>query len=156
MEISRAADSDLPTDVEIHSIIEDTYNWDPELDDRTIEVTVNDGWVTLRGTVDTYWKKLRAAEKSSAIRGVHGMTNELAVVPTRSVTDQVLAEGIVEAVERDIRVNVDGITVVVEEGGVTLSGIVPTWRARAAAENAARYTVGMVDIQNEIVVKAQE
>lgn len=117
MEISRAADSDLPTDVEIHSIIEDTYNWDPELDDRTIEVTVNDGWVTLRGTVDTYWKKLRAAEKSSAIRGVHGMTNELAVVPTRSVTDQVLAEGIVEAVERDIRVNVDGITVVVEEGG---------------------------------------
>jgi osmotically-inducible protein OsmY len=154
MQIAATAGADLPTDLEIQSILDDILEWDPEVDGEDIEVKVLDGWVTLRGSVDTYWKKLRVAEKLSAVRGVKGMTNELAVVLTKSVTDKVIAEGIVEAIDRDIRVNVDDVTVVVDRGVVELSGIVPTWRARAASENAARYTAGVVDVDNGIVVSA--
>jgi osmotically-inducible protein OsmY len=154
MQIAATAGTDLPTDLEIKSILEDILEWDPEVDDEDIEVKVLDGWVTLRGSVDTYWKKLRVADKLSAVRGVKGMTNELAVVLTRSVTDKVIAEGIVEAIDRDIRVNVDDVTVVVDSGVVRLSGIVPTWRARAASENAARYSAGVVDVENGIVVSS--
>lgn len=151
-QIATSAGTDLPTDLEIESILEDILEWDPEVNTEDIEVKVLDGWVTLRGSVDTYWKKLRVAEKLSAVLGVKGMTNELAVVLTRSVTDKVIAEGIVEAIDRDIRVNVDDVTVVVDSGIVKLSGVVQTWRARAASENAARYSAGVLDVENGIVV----
>ncbi|MDF1500097.1 MAG: BON domain-containing protein [Anaerolineales bacterium] len=153
MEIAPSAGADLPTDLEVQSILEDILDWDPEVDANDIELSVVDGWVTLRGSVDTYWKKLRTEERLSTLRGVKGMTNELAVVLTRSITDKVIAEGIVDAIDRDIRVNVNNVTVVVNQGVVRLSGIVATLRARAAAENAARYTAGVADVENEIVVR---
>jgi osmotically-inducible protein OsmY len=126
LDIAPTAGVDLPTDLEIRSILADILDLDPEIDAREVDVSVVDAWVMLRGSVDTYWKKLRAQEKLSSVRGIKVMTDGLAVVLTRSVTDKVIAEGIVEAVDRDIRVNVDDVTVVVDRGMVKLSGIVPT------------------------------
>ena len=155
LEVQYAAGVALPPDGQIMSNVEDTFRWDPELNDAEIDVIVIDGWVTLRGTVDAYWKKARAQGKAAGITGVVGVTNELAVVPSRDLADVGIAEAIVSAIERDMRVSAKDVTVQVDDGRVTLSGIVPDWRARAAAENAAHYTGGVVDVENEIVIKSR-
>ena len=63
---------------------------DSQVDSSEITVSSSDGQVTLEGTVAALWQKLRAEEIASVVKGVLGVTNEIAVVPTEDVLDEVL------------------------------------------------------------------
>src|SRR5919108_3737404 len=76
----------VPSDEEIASNIQDQFRWDNDLYPYDIQVTVLTGWVTLEGTVDAFWKKVRAEDLAFSMRGVLGLTNKIAVVPTQTVT----------------------------------------------------------------------
>ncbi len=66
------------------------------------------------------------------------------------MADEVLAEDVVNALDRDMMVNPDDITVEVNDGYVTLTGTVPTWACRQAAEGNASLTAGTVGVINSI------
>ena len=112
--------------------------------------------MTLEGTVDAFWKKEKAKDLASEIRGVVGVTNKIAVVPTQSIVDERLAENIVDALDRNINVNVDDIDVFVEDGTVTLAGTVPSWTMKWAAYNTARYTQGIIEVKDQINISVPE
>jgi osmotically-inducible protein OsmY len=146
----------VPSDEEIASNIQDQFRWDNDLYPYDIQVTVLTGWVTLEGTVDAFWKKVRAEDLAFSMRGVLGLTNKIAVVPTQTVTDENLAEDIINALDRNVNVNVDDINVTVEEGTVTLTGAVPSWSSKRAAYDSARYTLGVKEVKDQITVTLPE
>jgi len=119
---------------------------------REIDVTVANGMVTLEGTVEDTWQKWRAEDLVADLSGVILVENHLTVVPTESFVDQDIAEDIESALERNLYVVADDVTVEVENGTVTLSGTVTSWAARRAAYEAALYTTGVVDVRNLLSV----
>jgi len=144
---------EVPTDAEIKSNIESTFRWNPSFDEHDLEVEVENGWVTLKGTVDTFWKKIRAESVAVDISGVLGITNKLAVVPTQDIVDKAIAEDIVDAISRKAAVNAENVDVKVKDGEVTLSGTVSDWDADRAAYDAALYTVGVTGVIDNIIVE---
>jgi osmotically-inducible protein OsmY len=142
----------LPTDANIETFVTDRFRWDPNLKSFKIDVSVNNGWAALEGAVDAYWKKIRAEVKAADVLGVVGVINNLAVVPTESIKDEVIAKHVVEALERNVNVLAEDVDVKVENGIVTLSGEVPSWSARSAAYDGAIFTYGVLDVVDNLRV----
>ena len=142
----------IPSDEEIKSSIENILLWDSSIDSNKIEVEATTGIVTLEGEVDAYWKCLRAEDLVVGVNGVVDVINKLAVVPTEDFLDKVIAESVVEAITRRLSVSIDDVDVKVENGVVDLIGTVPDYQAYQGAMNAARYTSGVVDIKDSLMV----
>ncbi len=145
--------SEAPPDDEIRENVANVIHWDSDLEDADITVSVAEGWVTLRGTVDAYWKKQRAQETASTLTGVRGITNELAVVPSRTYEDKLIADSIVAALERNIQVDASTIHVRVNGGEVTLSGSVPSLPVFRAAQATAEDMPGVVAVNNDLEIR---
>jgi len=142
----------IPTDDEIETRINNTLLWNTEINSQNINVEVENQWVTLTGDVDSYWKKYLAENKTLNVRGVVGVTNEIVVVPTEKVTDEAIAEDIIKAIERNVNVLADNVTVKVEDGKVTLTGEVPSWSAKNSAFIAASSAWGVKEVENKILI----
>ncbi|MEX0780604.1 MAG: BON domain-containing protein [Balneolales bacterium] len=146
---------DLPTDEAIRNNIESNIGFNSNLETYKIDVEAEEKWVTLHGTVSSYWEKVEAEDEALYVDGVLGITNELAVVPTGSFRDEDIAEDVVNALDRNIFVNPNDIDVKVENGEVTLDGIVGSIRAKNAAYNSALYTPGVTLVDNQIRVSRE-
>ncbi len=142
----------VPTDTEIKSNVESTLTWNASVDSTAIDVSVTNGTVTLEGTVDEYWQRWKAEDLVSDLSGVITVENHLTVVPTESYVDKDIAEDIEAALERNLYVDAENVTVKVENGAVTLTGTLPTYNARRRAYSAAANTLGVVEVNNNIVV----
>jgi hyperosmotically inducible periplasmic protein len=144
----------LPSDHEIESRANNMLIWDPAIDEAVVNVSVANGIVTVEGTVDAHWKRSFVEDKLTGIRGILAVVNKLAVVPTKRISDELVAKDVIAALDRDTRVNVDDIEVEVDDGIVTLSGSVPRWAARWAAGRDASQTAGVIDVRNELKLVA--
>lgn len=146
----RSPDGVAVADDELCGRVRNVIGWEADLEGAEIEVYVHDGWVTLRGAVEAYWKKRRAEEMASALTGVHGVTNELAIVPSRIYEDRLIAESIVAALDRNLPADVGSIDVHVQGGRVTLSGRLSNPAAFQVAEMVVENTPGVVAVDNDL------
>ncbi len=153
LEVVYPSDVRPPDDSDLQGDLSTALGWEPELRGADIDVFIRDGWVTLTGSVDAYWKKLRAEELASTLVGVRGVSNELSVVPSNQYGDRMIASSIISALERNIHIEADEIDVSVDEGVVTLSGSVSSLPAFEAAQDAAAHTTGVVAIRNELTIR---
>lgn len=119
---------------------------------ETIDVIVENAVVTLKGTVNAYWKKRRAEEVALGVDGAEGLVSLLAVAPDASHSDQVIAETIMEGLAENFLIEPQAVDVRVNRGLVTLSGTVRGPLARREAYEIALYTEGVVDVRDELVV----
>lgn len=143
----------LPTDADLKISIANVLAANPDIDPSRIMVMVQEGQVTLQGSVDALWKKGFVETTVSLQRGVSDVESKLTVVPTKGSADQVTADDIAAALERHaLLVDSDDITVKVEKGRVTLSGEVTSAVARKVAGMIASYTDGVVELNNELRV----
>ena len=142
----------LPDDEQIKGNIEKMFSWDPEIEPENIAVTVSAGKVTLEGSVNAIWKKLKSQDIASNVTGILQVINKLAVVPTDTYIDQSISEAIMAAIERNTHVTARDVNIKVENQIVTLSGKVPGWKAYHAAHDTALYTRGVVQVLNNLVV----
>jgi len=142
----------VPNDDKIKTTIETVLGWNLNINSTDIDVSVKSGLVTLQGTVPTYWEKTKAENIALEVFGAAMITNKLAVVPTRDYVDEAIAEDIIAAIDRNINIDVEWVNVKVEGNIVTLSGNVPNYRALRAAHNAAAYTLGVLDIINNLKI----
>jgi osmotically-inducible protein OsmY len=140
-------------DAELH--IRRMLEWNPDLRSQDIQVSVTNGLVTLDGTVDAFWKKLRAETVALEVLGVSGVENRLKVVPSQSIIDETIAENVGSALRRNISVDSRRIDIAVENGVVTLTGTVPTWNERNAAFESALFTEGVRDVQDFLTVSTE-
>jgi osmotically-inducible protein OsmY len=141
-----------PSDENMEKMINSSLKFNSTIDSSEIRVSVYSGEVTLEGSVANIWEKLKAEDIAAEVRGVRGISNEIAIIPEENILDELIAMQVVEAIDRDSSVDVDMIDVKVENGIVTLSGTVPDWRARAAAFDAALFTAGVKHVENDIAL----
>lgn len=146
--------SETPIDDEILNTIENILAWIPYIDSSKINVSVDGGLVTLEGSVDTYWKKIRIEDIIFDIKGVNQISNKLSIVPTKDFIDEQIANNIISAMDRNLNVDVELIDIKVENGIATISGNVPTFTSYRAAYNAAAYTSGVIDIIDNLTIGA--
>jgi osmotically-inducible protein OsmY len=118
---------------------------------RSVRAVVRDGWITLQGVVDTACRKNAAEAAVRHLRSVRGVTNDIVVRTSASLPD--VRAKIEAAFQRHANLEAQRITVSVADGAVTLSGEVPTWQERLAAETAALNAPRVARVENRVVVR---
>ena len=143
----------VPPDPDIQERVKQTIGWADGLADQTIQVSVEAGIVSLEGTVDAFWKRFKAEELTSHIFGVVKVSNKLAVVPGRKIVDEVIAKNIISALDRSRTVEIDAVSVKVQDGVVTITGTVPDLRAYRSILDFAGRTTGVTDVRSELKIQ---
>jgi len=137
------------------------------VDSGLIHASADNGTVDLDGTVSSTAERL-AAIRAAYVEGVSLVTaDDLIVTPIlpddmkkwpagpATADDATIDRSIETAMRLDPRVSSYAIATVVEDGTVTLRGVVPTLSAKKAAEHIARHTSGVNAIHNEIRLDPQ-
>jgi osmotically-inducible protein OsmY len=145
----------MKSDTELQRDILDELEWEPMVDAADIGVTVEDGVVTLSGTVRNYSQKWAAERAAKRVSGVQALAEEIEVrLPGSSQrTDSDIAWSAANALEWSTSVPRDSVRVKVENGWLSLEGEVIWQYQKRAAEDAVRHLTGVKGVDNWIVVK---
>jgi len=73
----------MRTDLKIKEDVLDELAWQPNIDETQIGVIVNDGIVTLTGTVDSYSKKIAAEKAAKSVYGVKAVAEDIFVTAAK-------------------------------------------------------------------------
>lgn len=150
-------------DVEIAKDVRRRIAYDARVDDELIEVNVEDGNVFLSGAVGSAAERSLAAADAWVI-GVNSVDASNLEVRWwarknmekkeiyKDLTDAKIRDAILEALVIDPRVFMDEVTVLVNDGFVTLEGVVNDLRAKKVAEQDALNTVGVWGVDNNLNV----
>lgn len=144
----------MKTRVQLQSDVRTELAWDPTVDDKDINITSEDGVVTLSGTVPSYANRLAAERAAERVYGVSAVANELTVaVPLRfQRTDTDIAQAVVDALMWDVEVPDMEVKAAVSSGWVTLVGDVEWRYQRDAAARAVRNLAGVRGVTNNITI----
>ncbi len=143
----------MKTDIELRKDVEDEIQWEPRVLTTDIGVIVNDGIVTLTGVVDTFPKKMETENAAKRVAGVKGVVNKIEVQLSAGM--RLEDEYIASAASNVLAWNVvlpEGLQAEVEDGWVTLTGIVEWKYQKHAAEEAVREMAGVKGVINNITV----
>lgn len=141
------------TDTEIAQAVRRALEWDVFVPEEKISSTVSDGWVTLDGTVDLGSQREDAERAVRNLVAVKGVINRLIVKTPSPIPDNV-RKAIEQALERRAEREARRIRVEVQDGKVTLTGTVNTWAERKSALAAARFTLGVREVEDHLRVEA--
>ena len=113
-------------------------------------MTVTDGWVSLKGTLDWQYQKDAAGRAVRDLTGVKGVTNYINVQPRVKTLD--VREKIVEAFKRSAEIDARRVNVTATEGKVILSGNVHSFAERQEAERAAWAAPGVTQVEDRLTI----
>jgi osmotically-inducible protein OsmY len=129
--------------------------YDPRIGDTDgVAVSAHAGIVTLRGTVGSFHQKRAAAAAAQRVRGVTAVRNELQVrlmTESRRADSDIRAAAL-QALMLDGLVPAERIDVNVSGGVLRLTGAVSWQFQRSAAEADVLPLIGIVDIEDELVI----
>jgi osmotically-inducible protein OsmY len=148
----------MKNNVELQSDVGAELRWDPRVDDREIRTSVDNGVVTLLGSVPSYSDKWAAERAAERVCGVKVVANELAVavpVPYQR-TDTDIAKAVVNALAWDMQVPDTKIKAAVTNGWITLEGDVEWRYQRDAAARAVRNLAGVRGVSNNIAITTKQ
>lgn len=144
-------------DKSLQQAVLDELDWDPSINAAHIGVVAEDGIITLTGHVGSYAEKIAAERATRRVAGVRGVAQEIDVRygSDKKTADDQIAKRIVDILSWNTTIPQDRITVSVQKGWVTLSGVVDWWYQRTDAQNAVRKLSGVTGLTNTISVKPQ-
>jgi osmotically-inducible protein OsmY len=73
------AGADRREDDEIRGVALQALIWDADVPSDTVDVKVDDGWITLKGDVSFQFESDAAYDDVASLYGVYGVTNEIRV-----------------------------------------------------------------------------
>ena len=143
------------TDEQLQDRVLAGLNWAPDVTAAHLGVSARDGIVTLTGQVGCYAEKHAVESAARQIHGVAGVAENIEVLLPydRQRTDGEIAAAAVNRLAWDVSIPRNALTVVVENGQVTVSGDVEWRYKRDAAEQDVRRLMGVVGMVNRIEVK---
>jgi osmotically-inducible protein OsmY len=142
-------------DSDIQQSVLKELKWDTRVEETDVGVEVDNGVVTLTGTVSSWAKRLAAQEAAHRVVGVRDVANDVQVKIPGSAqrTDTEIAQAVRNALEWNVFVPDTRIRSTVSQGWVTLEGDVEYWSERAEAEKAVINLGGVRGVTNRIEVK---
>ncbi len=151
LEVRRSPEFQL-TDEEVAKRAATVLDWNTAIPRGAVKVTVEDGCLTLSGSVDWQYQRAEAEQDLRRLAGVAGLKNE--IVLRRVSKKEDIKNSIKEAMHRRADVQASAICVDVdEEGQVVLKGKVEDWVARNAVEDAAWLVAGVKKVDNRVKVR---
>jgi osmotically-inducible protein OsmY len=153
------------TDQEIKNDAVAALGRDVYLVDLPITVAVEDGVITLTGSVASPFEKDRAARDIRWISHVKSVKNELGVKPWENrgvrkkaphASGAALRTAVRDELDQDDRVDASEIDVKASYGEVTLEGSVPNHTQKRLAEKDARDVVGVRWVTDNLFAKTDE
>ena len=140
------------SDTEIALAVEHALSWNTSVPQDRVKVTVEKGWVTLKGDLDWNFQRRAMERMVRPLKGVVGITDNIQLktlpVPLK------LQERIQDALTRQAMREARRIEVSVEGSEVTLRGHVHSWAERYAAEGASWSAPGVTRVNNQLLVEA--
>src|SRR5260370_2692401 len=139
------------TDTDLGAAVLNALRWDAAIPAGKVDVTVSQGWVTLKGEVEHAFQ-VRDAER--AVRrhaGVKGVSN-LIVVNRSHVLPSDLKQQIERALIRNAQTDARNITVEMEGGKVILRGTVRSSAEKQSAEETAGSAPGVSEVEKSLVI----
>jgi osmotically-inducible protein OsmY len=146
----------VKSDREVQEDVLNELRWDSRIRQEEVGVQVDEGVVTLTGTVDSWAKKLAAKEAAHRVVGVRDVADDVRVKLPGSLqkTDTEIAQDVRLALEWDVLVPEQSIRSTVSDGLVTLEGEVNTLMQKADAARAIRNVRGVKGVNNWLTVAA--
>jgi osmotically-inducible protein OsmY len=131
--------------------VTDELWWDPKIDSGAIAVSVDDGIVTLRGTVGSFRQKREAKRAAERVYGVRNVNNKLDVriLAEHRREDVEIRGDALQALMLDALVPTT-IDAMAKDGIVTLTGTAEWRYQRDEAEFVAANILGVIDIENDV------
>lgn len=144
------------TNQELRQHVENALDWEPSINARDIGVSVDEGVVTLRGTVGSYTEKVNAERTTERVYGVKAVANDLIVrlISGYERTDTEIAQAAAAALAWNTVVPEGRVTATVDNGWITLNGTLDYYYESAAAERAVRDLTGVRGVSNCILLQA--
>ncbi|MGD1073571.1 MAG: BON domain-containing protein [Bryobacteraceae bacterium] len=138
------------TDPEIARDVVHAMTTAATIPEERIQVSVNNGYVTLYGHVDWNFQRTEAGACANRIGGVRGVTNSIEVKP--SVSPSEVEKKIGDALKRNAEVDARRICVSATDSTVHLYGSVHSWFEREEVERAAWAAPGVAEVVDHIAV----
>ena len=138
------------TDTELAQAAVAGLEWSAVVPRGRLEVTVTDGWVTLKGTLDSQYQREAAVRAIHDLHGVKGVRNEIALTAQVSPAD--VRDKIEAAFRRSAEIDARCISVAAADGKVILSGNVRSWSERTQAARAAWAAPGVRQVEDRMAV----
>jgi len=155
-------------DLEIKGDVVSALKWNTLIDHRLIDVSVDDGVVTLSGSVGSAAERERARSEAWVLGARRVDTDDLEIAPwakneltrhqtdARYLADEEIREAVTDALLYDPRVNSFDVEASINGFTATLTGEVDNLKAKRAAAQTARNTVGVYRVRNLIHVDPPE
>ena len=147
----RLPSSHTRSDTDIAHAAVRALEWDIQVPNDRIKMTVRDGWITLEGDVEWQYQRTAAERAVRYLTGVKGVTSLVAVKP-KHVSSFDVSGKIKEALRRSAELDAERITVETHDGSVTLKGTVRSYAERRDAERAAWGAPGVTKVEDHIAV----
>lgn len=142
---------------ELQKDVQDAIKWEPLLNAAEIGVTVKDGVVTLSGIVSSYAKKMEAENAAKSVSGVKAVVEKIIIDFGEVVTidDNKIADEILNAFKWNWDIPNNTMKVKVEDGWVTLEGVLEWNYQKEAARHSASKQLGVRGVVNEVLVRSE-
>jgi osmotically-inducible protein OsmY len=143
------------SDRDLREAVEEALDWEPIVNAKRIGVSAKDGVVTLTGHIDSFPQKREAEKVAGLVVGVRAVVCELEVAlpPPYEPTDEELARAASNAIAWNTLLPKGTIQVWVDNGRVTLEGVLDSQQQRKSADHCVRSLAGVKDVNNDIVIK---
>jgi osmotically-inducible protein OsmY len=144
-------------DSELQKAVLEELSWEPSVTAAHIGVTAKAGVVTLTGHVENYANKYAAERAARRVNGVMAVAEEIEVHLPSEIrhSDDEVAAAALSRLAGDVSIPRDTVKVKVEKGFVTLTGEVPSFYQKEAAQQDIRRLYGVIGVSNQIAIKAR-
>ncbi|KFJ09125.1 BON domain protein [Delftia acidovorans] len=138
------------TDTDIAASARNVLSWTNSVPIDTVQVLVEDGWITLSGEVVWNYQRSDAADRVRLLPGVHGVSNQISIKPRASAI--VVKSEIEDAIKRRATSDTKTIVVDVTGGDVTLTGTVRSWMERDLVVHSAWGSPGVRQVFDRMTI----
>jgi osmotically-inducible protein OsmY len=138
------------SDSDIARSAQTALHWCSTCPSDSIQLMVENGWITLTGTVEWHFQKQAAVDALRYLIGVTGVSDQIAISP--KTQSNAVKSDIEAALKRRATSEAQEIHVDVHGADVTLSGTVHSWAERELARHSAWGTKGVRQVVDNMAM----